>query len=101
MEDWNQPRYWSPPSRYTSAGYFRLSRSLATAAQVEPESNHTSMMSFSLEKWFLPHLGHWNPAGTSSSAVLSNQMLEPCARNRSATWAMVSGVTMDSPQPSQ
>ena len=101
MEDWNQPRYWSPPSKYTSAGYWRLSRWPATAAQVEPESNHTSMISFSLEKRPLPHLGQARPAGTSSSAVRSNHTLEPCSRNSPATWEMVSGVTMASPQSSQ
>ena len=84
-----------------SAGYWRFSRWAATAAQVEPESNHTSIMSFSLENWLLPHLGQANPAGTRSPALRSNHTLEPCWRNSSATWEMVSGVTMDSPQLSQ
>ena len=101
IEDWNQPRYWSPPSRYTSAGKASSSRSSNTAAWVEPESNHTSMMSPSLEKWVWPQWGQASPSGTSSSAVFSNQMLEPCCRNRSDTRRMVSGVTMSEPHCSQ
>ena len=34
-------------------------------------------MSVSLEKWSWPQWGHLVPAGMSSSADLSNQMLEP------------------------
>ena len=68
---------------------------------MEPESNHTSIMSVSLEKWALPHLGHTKPSGSRSRGSLSNQMLEPCSRKSRATLAMVSGVTMSAPQSSQ
>src|SRR5690242_1101571 len=47
-ELWNQPRYWSPPSRYTSDGQGRLFLSVSTARWLDPESNHTSRMSLSL-----------------------------------------------------
>ena len=43
-EDWNQPRCWSEPSRYRSAGQGRP-RASSTKAWVEPDSNQTSTMS--------------------------------------------------------
>ena len=43
-EEWNQPRCWSVPSRYRSAGQGRP-RASSTKAWVEPLSNHTSTMS--------------------------------------------------------
>ena len=44
-ELWNQPRCWSLPSRYMSAGHVRSSRNGSTASWLEPESNQTSRMS--------------------------------------------------------
>ena len=44
-EDWNQPRCWSEPSRYKSAGSVSSSRSRSTAKCVVPESNQTSKVS--------------------------------------------------------
>src|SRR3546814_18378571 len=43
-DDWNQPRCWSEPSRYRSAGLPRP-RSSSTVSWVTPESNQTSRMS--------------------------------------------------------
>ena len=69
-ELWNQPRYWSPPSRYRSAGQGRFQRSLSTARWLDPESNQTSRMSFSLRNSPPPHLAHVVPGGSSSAADL-------------------------------
>ena len=43
-DDWNQPRCWSEPSMYASAGN-RTPRSHSTARQLLPESNQTSSVS--------------------------------------------------------
>ena len=43
-DEWNQPRCWSEPSRYRSAGQGRP-RASSTKAWVEPDSNQTSTMS--------------------------------------------------------
>src|SRR3990167_8775408 len=43
--DWNQPRCWSEPSRYKSAGECNAVRRCNTDACVTPESNHTSSVS--------------------------------------------------------
>src|SRR5215831_416118 len=83
-ELWNQPRYWSPPSRYTSAGQGRPKRWLSTARWLEPESNHTSRMSLSLLNSEPPHLPHFTPAGSSSAALRSYQTSAECSR-KSAT----------------
>src|SRR5689334_3858363 len=55
-ELWNQPRYWSPPSRYMSEGQGRPNLSLSTARWLDPESNHTSRMSDPLLNSRPPHL---------------------------------------------
>src|SRR4029079_9991645 len=59
-EDWNQPRCWSDPSRYITvsappsrlrlipASEGKCTGSSSTNACVEPESNQTSRMSFTL-----------------------------------------------------
>src|SRR4051812_11469981 len=58
-DELNQPRYWSPPSRYTSAGNRSVSpRVSKTATHDEPESNHTSRMSVSFLKSGLSHFAH-------------------------------------------
>ena len=44
VADWNQPRCWSEPSRYRSAGLPKP-RAASTASWVTPESNQTSRMS--------------------------------------------------------
>src|SRR5699024_11749391 len=49
-EELNQPRYWSLPSMYKSAGRLWSSRCSKTASCEEPESNHTSIMSVSFVK---------------------------------------------------
>ena len=45
-EVWNQPRCWSDPSKYRSAGHFNSGRCSRTNECVDPESNHTSTISF-------------------------------------------------------
>src|SRR5581483_6389682 len=55
-EDWNQPRCWSPPSVYMSAGNLSSGSCSSTASQEAPDSNQTSRMSISLRKSLLPQL---------------------------------------------
>ena len=43
-ELWNQPRCWSLPSRYMSAGQRWSARKGSTASWLDPESNQTSRM---------------------------------------------------------
>src|SRR6185437_7291555 len=56
-EDWNQPRCWSPPSVYRSAGKRSSGSCSSTASQEAPDSNHTSRMSISLRKSLPLQLG--------------------------------------------
>ncbi len=67
-EEWNQPRCWSEPSRYISAGQRSSGRVSSTAAWLQPESNHTSRMSVSLRNSPPPHFGQRVPAGSSAAA---------------------------------
>jgi len=74
----NQPRYWSLPSKYKSKG---ASKPLGLMLiEVDPESNQTSIISFSLLK---PN--PLNFLGKSSSAVFSYQISEPCFATKSIT----------------
>ena len=98
---WNQPRYWSSPSMYTSAGQNPWSFFME-ARWVEPESNHPSRVSSSLVKPdALPQWGQVKPAGRISAASLANQALEPSAAKRSEMIPMVSSVAMGLPQSLQ
>ena len=90
--DWNQPRNWSPPSIYMSAGKRSSGRSSRTAAWVEPESNQTSMMSVSLVHSEAPHFSQTSPAGMICSASYLYQASEPSLRNSSLTALMVASV---------
>ena len=47
-EEWNQPRCWSEPSRYSSTGALISGRSRPTHSNESPESAHTSMTSVTL-----------------------------------------------------
>src|SRR5688572_13017449 len=67
-ELWNQPRYWSPPSRYRFAGQGNSSLCPSTQRWLDPESNHTSRMSFSFVKLDPPHLPHFASCGSRSAA---------------------------------
>src|SRR6516225_3784510 len=80
-ELWNHPRYWSGPSRYTSAGH---SFPCSTARCEEPESNHTSRMSFSFRHLVLPQ-AHFVPSGSNSSAVCLYQASAPSFSNQRMT----------------
>src|SRR5277367_4615901 len=82
-ELWNQPRYWSGPSRYTSASQRWLSR-VSTARCVEPDSNHTSRMSVSLRHFAWPQ-EHLVPGGNSSSAVRVNHTSAPSRSKNGST----------------
>ena len=62
------PLCWSLPSRYRSAGYCSSSRCSATAAQDEPESNHTSIVSVPLT--------HWSACGNARIALHSDHTMD-------------------------
>ena len=100
-EVWNQPRCWSLPSRYMSAGQLRSSQLSSTAEWLVPESNQTSIMSESLRRWVCPHFGQTARSPMSSSGVIVHQQLLPCSRILSATRRTRSPVRMTSPQSSQ
>ena len=97
IDELNQPRYWSLPSKYKSAGKLNSGRVSRTPLWDEPESNHTSMMSFSFVNSPFGLPGCVKPSGNKSLASFSNQILEPCCSNKSATWFTVSFVMMMSP----
>src|SRR5699024_4392359 len=100
-EDWNQPRYWSRPSRYMVAGQKPWSFFME-AKWVEPESNQPSRVSSSLVKGpLLPQWGQVKPWGRISAAERSYQALEPFSAKRALTAAMVSSVQMGLPQSGQ
>src|ERR1700675_1169230 len=75
IDDWNQPRCWSEPSRYMNAGAPPRPKidSSSTAWWLEPDSNQTSRMSPSLRNAVPPHFGQAAPGGTSSSTGPVNQ----------------------------
>src|SRR4249919_109885 len=77
-ELWNQPRYWSPPSRYRSEGQVRSLSCVSTERWLDPESNQTSRMSLSLASSVPPHLGQVVPGGSSSPAVREYQISAEC-----------------------
>ena len=81
-ELWNQPRYWSGPSKYTSAGH---SGPFNTARCDEPESNHTSRMSFSLRHFPTAPQQHVVPGGSNSSAECLYQASAPSFSNHLIT----------------
>src|SRR5208282_6579391 len=104
-EDWNQPRCWSLPSRYTSACHFSVgprccaasevsdeqqlvptgccssARRINTAREDEPESIHTSSVSLDLAAAGGPFQSFGLTRDQSSAADFSNQMFEPCFSN--------------------
>src|SRR5690625_1775576 len=96
-EELNQPRYWSLPSKYTSAGRLWSSRCVNTASWDEPESNHTSIISVSFVNSPFGLCSDVNPSGNKSFASHSNQMFEPCSLNRLETWVIVSSVMIGVP----
>src|ERR1700730_18956735 len=81
-ELWNQPRYWSGPSRKTSAGH---SGPFNTAKCEEPESNQTSRMSFSLRHLAAPQ-AHVVPEGKRSSGLCLYQASAPSFSNQRTTF---------------
>src|SRR5437763_705666 len=98
-EELNQPRNWSPPSRYASAGqrrpaYFSLSN---TAIEDAPLSNQTSSMSVSFVNSRPPHFAHEKPAGSKSFASRAYQASPDSRSNMSATWFIVSRLATASP----
>ena len=99
--DWNQPRYWSRPSRYMVAGQKPWSFFME-AKWVEPESNQPSRVSSSLVKpVLLPQWGQVKPWGRISAASISYQALEPFSPKSLLTAAMVSSLQMGLPQSAQ
>ena len=99
-DDWNQPRYWSPPSIYISAGQKPWSRCMA-ATWVEPESNQPSSVSVSCVKCLPPQCGQVKPSGRMSAAGRSNQALLPSFSKSLATASMLSSVQTGLWQSSQ
>src|SRR4051812_7964306 len=93
IDDWNQPRCWSEPSRYMNAGKPRPKFCASTARWLEPDSNQTSRMSPSFRNEVPPHFGHAAPGGASSWAGRVNQQSAPCWRNRSRKWRTVWAVS--------
>ena len=91
-EEWNQPRCWSDPSRYKSAGKGRP-RGGRTKACVEPDSNQTSTMSMTCS----------NCAGSRPSprkraaAPGLYQASAPSVRKASTTRSMMAGSRSGSP----
>src|SRR6185369_5772740 len=100
-EEWNQPRCWSLPSRYMSAGERKSGFGSRTAACETPESNQTSRMSFSFSSAADPHFGQTVPVGSSCSGLQSNQTSELSFLKISATWSMMAPSAMYSPQAVQ
>src|SRR5690606_23777779 len=88
-EELNQPRYWSDPSRYISAGKAKSSLVFNTPACVEPESNQTSIISVSLRNSPWPHFAQLVPSGTRSFSSRANHTSEPCSSNKFATCSIV------------
>ncbi len=91
--DWNQPRYWSVPSRYMSAGQVSSGRSASTASWLEPESNHTSRMSRSRSK-LVPLAARARQAGRDevlSRAARTRRRRCRCSNTRAAC-STISGV---------
>ena len=94
-DDWNQPRCWSEPSRYMSAGKVRPSVSARwrqTLVCETPDSHHTSRMSFSGMSSVPPHTSHLVPRGRYSLGASVNQASAPLVLNSSITASKVSAV---------
>src|SRR5688572_24598840 len=98
-EELNQPRYWSPPSRYTSAGQRSPSYFSRTATEEEPLSNHTSRMSVSFVNSAPPQAWQAYPSGRSSFASREYQASDDSRSKKSATRLMISGAATASSQP--
>ena len=96
-ELWNQPRCWSLPSRYRSAGQVSSGRNGSTASWLDPESNHTSRMLFSRSNVAPPHFWHVRPAGTNSSMGRSYQASAPYSSNTVAACSTIAPVRTASP----
>ena len=102
-ELWNQPRYWSLPSRYMSAGQRQVrSQRGSTASWLEPESNHTSRMSCSRSNDVPPHVGAGRArrAGTPRSGARTRRRRR-AARRRRPRASTSAGVSTDSPHAVQ
>ncbi len=100
-ELWNQPRCWSLPSRYKSAGHVSSGRNGSTASWLEPESNQTSRMLFSRSKAVPPQPGQVSPSGTNSASGRSYHASAPYSSNTFAARSTISPVRMASPQLAQ
>ena len=96
---WNQPLYWSPPSKYISTGKTPSKSLLVFCAAKDdtPESNQTSKISCSLSKSQLPH-SHLVPSGSKSLASNSNQTSIPLVFTISAKCLVDSAVSKVFPQ---
>src|SRR5579863_3893594 len=105
-EDWNQPRCWSEPSRYTSArqsagrglfGCCSSFRRMRTAREDEPESIHTSSVSLDFATGSAPFQSEGFTEAHSSAMDVSNQALEPNCSNNFAVLRMICASRMALP----
>ena len=98
-DDWNQPRCWSEPSRYRSAGKRRpsLARWRHTLVWDTPDSHHTSRMSFSGRSSVQPQTSHFVPRGRYSEGSMVNHASAPLVLNSSITASKVSSVATVEP----
>src|SRR5471030_117496 len=91
-DEWNQPRCWSEPSRYRSAGHLRSGLPSSVKTCVQPESNQTSRMSVTWSKssalYLLPR---------KRSGRLANQASAPSLLKASTTRPITSGSRNGSP----
>src|SRR6202158_6089591 len=89
-DEWNQPRCWSPPSVYRSAGAWSSRSMSRTACQLAPDSNQTSRMSISLRHSVLPQMqAFW--AGSRSAGAWMYQASAPSLWKRSTMDLLTAG----------
>src|SRR5205823_6740665 len=70
--------------------YMSATASFITTAQLEPDSNQTSMMSNSLRKFCAPQFWHFTLAGTMSFTLRVYHASAPCAANSLTTASFAS-----------
>src|SRR5215469_12005029 len=81
--------------------YISATSSFITAAQLDPDSNHTSIMSNSLRNFCALQLGHFTSGGTISFTSRVYQASAPSRANRATTASFAALDRSGSLQPSQ
>jgi len=101
-EAWNQPRCWSDPSRYKSAGKASSGLRFSTAWLLTPESNQTSRISFPFSAEPPPHDGQRTPEEERKSFTSRmNQQSVPSAAVNFIRDLMTAGSKNSSPHSLQ